>query len=235
MSPIKTCETSSDARASDPSALTSAGNEGLFRAALLAGASLIALAAFGAPDVARACVPTPQTISTPTGGPVLSNGGAITVTSSGSIAGSPDGVDAPTCSVSTLMNSGSISGAGGAAGAPGGVGVSNAKGVTIGSLANNASGTIIGGNGGATSSAPGGAGVSNAGAIMTLTNSGQISGGNGGFGPGLIGGPGGAGVSNAGAITTLTNSGRISGGAGASFTGAGGAGVFEHGDDRITD
>ena len=74
----------------------------------------------------------------------------------------------------------------------------------------------------------GGAGVSNAGTITTLSNSGKISGGNGGAGRG---GAGGAGVSNAGTITTLTNSGTISGGGGGSAFGpaggAGGAGIVE--------
>jgi len=49
------------------------------RAALLAGASAFALAAFGASGVARAaCVPSPQIIAAPTSGPISSNGGAIT-------------------------------------------------------------------------------------------------------------------------------------------------------------
>ena len=146
MSPIKACETCSDAcaRLSDPLASTSAANERLSRGALLAGASLIALAALGAPDVARACVPSLQTISAPTVGPVHSNSGAITITSSGSIAGGPDGVDAPTCSISTLNNSGTVGGAAGGATAAGGRGVSSSQ--TIMTLTNG--GTITGGAGG---------------------------------------------------------------------------------------
>ena len=51
--------------------------------------------------------------------------------------------------------------------------------------------------------------MSNAGTITTLTNSGAISGGNGGAGTLRgAGGAGGAGVSNAGTIASLTNSGR---------------------------
>ena len=54
------------------------------RAALLAGASAFALAALGASGVARAaCVPSLQIIARPISGPVVSNGGAITVTGSG--------------------------------------------------------------------------------------------------------------------------------------------------------
>src|SRR5271166_6227974 len=56
-------------------------NVGRSRAALLASASLVALAALGASGVAQAaCVPSRQTISGPIAGPVMSNGGAITVT-----------------------------------------------------------------------------------------------------------------------------------------------------------
>ena len=89
------------------------------RAALLAGASAFALAALGASGVARAaCVPSPQIIATPTSGPIFSNGGAITVTGSGSITGGPggDGVDALTCPITTLTNQpgGTISGGNGA-------------------------------------------------------------------------------------------------------------------------
>src|SRR5580704_362825 len=85
------------------------------RAALLAGASAFALAALGASGVARAaCDPSPQTIAKPTSGPVVSNGGAITVTGSGSISGGPssDAVDALTCAITklTIKPGGSISG-----------------------------------------------------------------------------------------------------------------------------
>ena len=88
------------------------------RAALLAGASVFALAALGASGVARAaCDPSPQIIATPTSGPIFSNGGAITVTGSGSITGGPggDGVDALTCAITTLTNQlgGTISGGAG--------------------------------------------------------------------------------------------------------------------------
>src|SRR6516164_2036793 len=75
------------------------------RRALLASASIIVLAAFGAPDAAKAaCVPSPKTISGPVAGPVVSNGGAITITGSGDISGGPDGVDAVACAITTLTN-----------------------------------------------------------------------------------------------------------------------------------
>ena len=64
------------------------------RAALLAGTSLFAPSSLGAPSGARACAPSLQIISGPIAGPVVSNGGAISVTSSGKISGDPDGIDA---------------------------------------------------------------------------------------------------------------------------------------------
>ncbi len=209
------------------------------RVALLAGASALALPALGRSGVAlAACVPSPQTVATPISGPISSNGGAITVTGSGSITGGPggDGVDALKCPITTLANQSGGSNRGGY-GAPstrhGGAGVSNAG--TITTLTN--SGAIRGGNGGGggliDDGGAGGAGVSNAGTIKTLSNSGAIGGGNGGGG-GLIddGGAGGAGVSNADAIVTLSNGGKISGGnggSGQSVGGVGGAGVSNAG------
>ena len=170
---------------------------GRSRAALLAGASLVALAAVGASGVARAaCVPSPQIIDTPTSGTIFSNGGAITVTGSGSIAGDPDGVDALTCSITTLTNQsgGMISGGTGRTSAPGGAGVANAR--TIRTLTN--SGTISGGSGGFNGA--GGAGVSNVNGstIRSLSNAlaATITGGTGGpFGGGdaaISGGRGGS-------------------------------------------
>jgi hypothetical protein len=159
------------------SLLTAADGRRGSRAALLAGASLIALAALGALDDARACVPSSQTISAPTVGPVLSNDGAIIVTSTGVISGGPDGVDAPTCSISTLSNNGTVAAAAGGAGAAGGKGVSNGQ--TITTLTNG--GTIKGGAGGSAGiSGPiggaGGTGVSSGGNITTLTNNAMIAG-----------------------------------------------------------
>ena len=211
--------------------LTPAG-VGLSRPALLASASLIALAALDLPGAARAaCVPTPQIISGPFAGPVVSNGGAITVTGSGKISGGPDGVDALACAITTLTNQsgGTILGAAGGTGLSGGVGVSNAN--TITALAN--SGKILGGAGGkgSTLGGSGGARVSNAkgatiGSLSNATGA-TIVGGNGNSGIALFGGAGGDGLSNAGTITTLSNSGAISGGNGGSgsYIRAGGAGV----------
>ena len=165
--------------------LASAGRS---RHALLASASIIALAAIGLPGAARAaCAPALQTISGPVAGPVVSNGGAITVTGTGAISGGPDGVDALTCNITTLTNQsgGTIGGGAGGVSASGGVGVLNSQ--TIATLAN--SGTISGRAGGgsffAAKGGAGGVGVSNPGTITTLTNSGRIAGGNGGTGFGL--------------------------------------------------
>jgi hypothetical protein len=153
-----------------------------------------------------------QIITGPVTGPIDSNGGAITVTKTGSIAGGPDGVDAVAFSITKLTNRGAINAAAGAASATGGLGVSNLQ--TIGALIN--TGLIDGGAGGAGSvkGGAGGAGVSNAAGatIGSLTNGGAILGGAGGAG-GKTGGAGGAGISNGGTITTLTNSDKIGGGA----------------------
>jgi hypothetical protein len=207
----------------------------LSRAALLAGASAFALVALGAPARA-ACVPSPQIINVPASGPIFSNGGAITVTGSGSIEGDPDGVDAVTCPISTLTNQsgGTINGGAGAggflAGGAGGVGVSNAR--TIETMTNG--GAISGGRGGSAFSrgGVGGAGLSNAGTITTLTNNGKMSGGSGGGGA-ERGGAGGEGLWDAegATITTLTNSGKIAGGSGGlafggPVGGGGGVGVW---------
>jgi hypothetical protein len=45
-------------------------------------------------------------ITAPVGGPILSNGGAIIVTSGGSVAGRPDSVDAVSFSIAPQANSG---------------------------------------------------------------------------------------------------------------------------------
>ena len=85
---------------------TFSGGARISRAALLATAS---------PSAAQAQLGgTNLIISTPTTGPVLSNGGAITVTSTGIISGGPDGVDAVTQSITKLTNRGAINGAAGA-------------------------------------------------------------------------------------------------------------------------
>ena len=98
---------------------------GRLRPALLASASLVALAALGLPSAAAAaCVPSPQTISGPVAGPVVSNGGAIKVTGGGGIARGEEGVFAENCSITTLSNMGSIGAAIGAPGAPAALGCS---------------------------------------------------------------------------------------------------------------
>ena len=115
MSAKHRCKRNSSQKASYPVNPLMPANVGRSRPALLASASLVALAALGASGVARApCVPSPQIIATPVSGPIDSNGGAITVTGTGSITGGPggDGVDAFTCAITTLTNQsgGTISG-----------------------------------------------------------------------------------------------------------------------------
>ena len=128
---------------------------GLSRAALLAGASLVVFAALSAPGAMgaahAACASSPQTISGPVAGPILSDGGAITVTGSGKISGDSDGIDAVNCAITKLAikPGGIISAGAGGSGLSGGVGVSNANKITT--LIS--SGTIGGGNGGADRSA----------------------------------------------------------------------------------
>ena len=182
------------------------------RTALLAGASLIPLAALGAPEAARACSGATQTISAPTTGPINSNGEPITVGAAGTIY---YGVSAVSCSITALTNNGMINGGPGAYG-PQASGVFSAIGVTIGTITNNSGGTISGRT--ATEIGKGGSGVSNSGTITTLNNSGAIKGVSGISG-------GGAGVSNSGTITTLTNNATISGGSANPNGGTGGAGV----------
>jgi hypothetical protein len=125
-----------------------------------------------------------QTISTTVSGPILSSGGSITVTSTGTINGGPTGVEALSFSITTLSNSGSI------LAGHGGNGVLNVLGVTIGSLINGLGAAISGGVGGK-------GGVDNGGLITTLTNSRKIDGVSGIF--------------NTGTITTLDNTGTIGG------------------------
>ncbi len=103
----------------------------------------------------------------------------------------------------------------------------------IGSLTNQATGTISGGNGAGSGARR--RGIANSGTITSLINKGAINGGHGGsisF-TYALGGPGGVGVANSGTITTLTNSGTISGGNGGSGylggLGVGGAGVENSG------
>jgi hypothetical protein len=88
------------------------------------------LAALGAPSAALACSDLDQTISTIVSGPILSTGGSITVNGAGAINGGPDGIDAVTCSISTLSNSGTVGGGAGGASAAGGGGVFSAQTIT---------------------------------------------------------------------------------------------------------
>ncbi len=97
--------------------------------------------------------------------------------------------------ITTLTNSGIISGGGSHSSMTNAVGVANSG--TIGTLTN--SGTILGGRSGS-----GGVALLNYGTIGALSNSGMI-----------FGEANGAGVANTDMITTLTNSGKIGGGEGA--------------------
>jgi hypothetical protein len=180
----------------------------------MASASLIALAAFGAPT-ASAC--SGASLSTGVTGPILSTGWWITVTHTGEIDGAPDGVDIVNCSASVLSNFGTISGgAGSLNGRSEGVGV-YVEAQTLTALVNHKFGQITGvaaiGDGTGVGGVHGGAGVYNRfGTIGTLINQGTIR---GGYGVGAT--SGGAGISNGGTITTLINSGII----GATPAGAG--------------
>jgi hypothetical protein len=182
----------------------------LSHASLLAGASLAALVAVGAPREAFACSNMDQTISAPTTGPIHSDGGAITVTSTGSIYGDPIGVVASDgCSVTTLrvQAGGAVNGQYSPLGEAGGTGVWND--VTIKTLAN--SGTISGGSGGMGGfGGTGGDGIKNSGTITTLINRGTISGGPAGPRSGVRGDA----IYSAGdgaSIGTISNTGSIVG------------------------
>jgi hypothetical protein len=162
----------------------------------------------------------------------VSNAGRITTLNNrGAISGSSAGVS-NFGTITTLSNSGMISGRviGGFA-KIGGAGVSNGIGAKIKNLTNNMGGAIGGGGAGSDSAgnAFGGNGLFNAGTIMTLTNSGTISGGGALAGGAAVGG---AGTANSGTITTLTNHRTISGGSAnavSSGGAAGGAGVSNSG------
>ena len=148
---------------------------GLSRPALLASASLIALAALGGPDRAlAACSGKNQTISSPsTPGPIFGKGGNITVNAGASIAGGPTGVYAQNCGIGTLSNSGGIGGAAGTFDKSAGIGVRVNSGQTIDLLSNAKGATITGGAGGSgTFGGAGGSGVFNVGTITKLTNTG---------------------------------------------------------------
>jgi hypothetical protein len=116
------------------------------RAALLAGASLVT---FGAPGAALACTGADQTISMVVQGPILGTNGNITVTGAGYISGSggtnPDGVDATSCSISMLTNSGTISG---------GIGIFNSSRHGVGVANSNTITTLTNHGSIATSAAP---------------------------------------------------------------------------------
>ena len=117
--------------------------EGLSNISTFSGGTRIARASLLAAGSA-----SPQSIPTSRTGPVLSNGGAITVTTgivtgSAGVTGS-DGVDVTSCPATTIDNSGTITGgadSNACGAATGGGGVSNAQ--SIGTLNN--SGTISGG------------------------------------------------------------------------------------------
>ena len=145
MSAKHRCNWDSSRKGSDfvlPLTLASVGHS---RAALLASASLLALGALAAPDRAlAACSGLNQTISTPTTGPVLSNGGAIAVTKSGTVTGPSGinglpGVEVTVCSTTMLTNRGAITGGAGlgADDVAGGAGASNSATTTISTLTNN--------------------------------------------------------------------------------------------------
>ena len=133
------CRTNSPAMAT----VLSARGAPCSRAALLAGASLAALAALGSPSASAACSNVSQVVSTSTFGPILgtwdgsSSAGNITVKSSGAISGGPTGVAAANCGINALSNSGGIFGANTTTfGVAGGAGVLSNPGLTIHALNN---------------------------------------------------------------------------------------------------
>ena len=126
-------------------------NLGRSRAALLASASLVALAAFGSPAAQAACSGKDRTISSHSfPGPVFGTGGDITVDVWASVAGGPTGVYARNCGIGALSNGGAIGGAT-VGHAPGGIGVRANSGQIIDLLTNATGATISGGAGGSSS------------------------------------------------------------------------------------
>ena len=122
--------------------------------------------------------------------------------------------------ITTLHNSGAITGGAGgngatgfgtASGGAGGAAISNIAGGLITTLTNFSGAKITGGKGGSgNTGGAGGDGVFNAGTITTLNNQGAILGGNGGGGS--PGGAAGLGLDNIGTITTIHNTGTIGNG-----------------------
>jgi hypothetical protein len=93
--------------------LTAAAGGRALCAALLGGASLLALSAFALPTGARAACNGPdQTFNMAVAGPANSNGGAITVTNMGTVTGKAGGpfggtgvLVGPACPATTVTNS----------------------------------------------------------------------------------------------------------------------------------
>ncbi|HXZ17676.1 MAG TPA: hypothetical protein VEH77_17250 [Roseiarcus sp.] len=91
------------------------------RAALLAGASAIALVTLGQPAAWAGCSGALETISVPNfPGPVAGDSAGVTINPGASVLGGPTGVAAMNCGINALSNSGRISGANATIGAAGG-------------------------------------------------------------------------------------------------------------------
>lgn len=156
---------------------------GRLRLALLGGVSALALAGVPAPALAT-CAGTAQSLTAATGSPILTNGGAITITSAGTAGG---GVDALTCGATTIGNAGTIAATGAVSVSGVSAAVAGKSSTAIGTLTN--SGGIVARF----------TGINNTGTIGAITNTGTIS--------GLA-----YAISSSGSLGPISNAGLISGG-----------------------
>ena len=145
---------------------------GTGRAALLGGASVLALATAALPSAALA---QDQTITTTTAGPVAANGSAITVTVGGAITGATNGITYG--AITTLSNQGLISGTSQGVAGNGSIGTLSNQGTIFGASAGIANAGTIGTLGNAARGVVSGRafGIDNASGIGTLSNAGRIS------------------------------------------------------------
>lgn len=171
---------------------------------LLGGVPALGLLGLFAPSFAQAaCLPSNQSIGTSLIGPLLGDGGNISILPGGSVTGGANGVDLIACGASRLDNAGSLSGTQGIVLGTASAGtITNSGSISAGSAGIASGGTIgVLSNSGAISALGRGAasGVTNSGTIATLTNGGTIR-------------AGGYGVQNSGGLGSVTNTGSIVGG-----------------------
>ena len=144
------CNRDGSPRARTPSNPLTLASVGRSRPALLASASLIAVAALWRPGrrLGRLQRGEPDRLVPLHSGPDLRQGRQYYGRRRREVAGGPTGVYAKNCGIGALTNRGGIDGAAGVSGGAGGIGVKANSGRTIDLLTNANGGTISGGAGG---------------------------------------------------------------------------------------